>query len=143
MLVDPGTVIQGIEPSPNPNIVIVPDVCGMLGGDALQLMEQVGLNFEYDESRNEEPLTGSEPAAGEEVEPGTTVEGVFGNNPSPEGVVVPDLAGMSGSDASVALGNIGLYLDYDTNDPNLALVGTEPAAGETVEAGTTVEALYN
>ena len=141
-LVDPGFVVEGTEPDPEPTTVAVPNVVGMTGDDALGVINDAGLKFKYDESRGSEELTATKPAAGTEVKPGSMVEGIFPDRPQPATVEIPDLSGMKGKDAAAALKDLGLVLDYDKKNPNMEVMSTDPDAGTTVDAGTKVEAIY-
>ena len=142
-MVDPGTVIEGTEPTPQPTTVTVPDIVGMTGDDALKACQDLGLGLKYDESRGNEKLSDQKPKAGTEVDPGTVIEGIFPKAPKPQQVTVPDLSGMSGKDAAAALDDLGLVLDYDEDDPDAKLSGTDPDAGTKADLGMTVKALYD
>ena len=122
-------------------LIAVPDVAGMNGVDARAAFDLVGLTLDYDVRQPERILSGTNPAAGTLVDPSTIVEATY-DDPVPETVDVPDVAGMTGTDANDAMNAAGLQLSYDTDDPDRTLTGTDPAAGTTVQKGSTVNAVY-
>ncbi len=141
---EPGTEVdQGSKVSftlqHHVSLVAVPDVSGMTGAEAAAECKQSSLELDYDTDNPDKELSGTDPAAGTMVDVGTTVEAVY----APDTVEVPDVAGMSGTDASAACDQVGLVLDYDTDNPDKELSGTDPAAGTEVDLGSTVTATYD
>lgn len=76
-LVDFGTMITAKYEDPKPITVAVPDVAGMNGPDALNAMEEVGLDLDFNVRQPDDLLVGTEPAAGTEVEVGTMVLAIY------------------------------------------------------------------
>ena len=78
----------------------------------------------------------TEPAAGAEVERGSTV--VIEVSKGPDRVPVPDLAGKTLPEAQAALTAAGLELGQDCCASNGRVVGSDPAAGAQVRRGSAV-----
>ena len=162
---DPGTVVaqdprQGeevgrgstvtITVAVEPDLVVVPDLSGMtvseaetaLGDADLELGSRLSeASSEFDIDR----VVRSVPASGEEVEPGSAVD-IFLST-GPEMVTVPDVSTgcLSTGAARQVLRDAGLELASGSPAPSIPecpnpnrIVGQEPLAGETVEAGSTV-----
>jgi eukaryotic-like serine/threonine-protein kinase len=128
--------------------VIVPNVVGETQADAEAELEELGL--EVDVRRREidpeesEPGTvvQQDPGQGEEVGRGSTVEIVVAVEP--DTVVVPDLEGLTVSQAQAALREAELELGSqipeasDTIDVDL-VIGSDPPVDDEVEPGTRVD----
>ena len=56
----------------------------------------------------------------------------------PQPIVIPDVGGDSVADAQAALEAAGLVVDGVEGPPNGVVTGTDPAAGLTVDRGTSV-----
>ena len=143
-LVDPGFVVEGTEPDPEPQptTVQVPDLVGMTGDDARACCEDLGLKFKYDKKRGGDTVSGQKPDAGTEVDAGTTIEAYFPDKPKDDEVQVPDVTGMTGDDAADAMEDAGLKLKYNQDHPEAVLSDTDPTAGTSVKEGSTVKAIY-
>jgi serine/threonine-protein kinase len=82
----------------------------------------------------------SEPAAGTSLDPGSTVTIVVSTGP--ELVAVPDVSGLSETDAVAALEDAGFSVDVQSENsfdvPESGVIRTEPAADESRPRGSTV-----
>ncbi len=133
-----------------PDTVQVPELAGMTVSEAQQELETNDLtlgspipaaSIEFAEGE----VIRSEPASGEEVEPGRAID-VFVST-GPETVIVPDVSTgcLSLGGANKILREAGLVRAVgdaqpstpDCPNPN-RIIGQDPLAGETVEAGSTV-----
>ncbi len=164
--VEPGTSVDyvvslGVEPTPTPSPtpapVAVPDLAGAVEADALSQLLDAGLQpgtrtEAFDAAVPTGAVIGSDPAAGTEVEPGTSVDYVVSlgveptptPSPTPAPVAVPDLAGAVEADALSQLLDAGLQPGtrteaFDAAVPTGAVIGSDPAAGTEVEPGTSVD----
>ena len=137
-----GTVVkvvvsQGAKPAEK---VQVPYVMTATLDEAIAALNSAGLKYRYS-GDDDGTVVAMDPAAGTEVEVGTTVNLTLER--ASELVAVPDVSGMMGSDARAACDLVGLTLDYDVRHPDRVVDYTEPAAGTMVEAGSFIEAGYN
>ncbi len=164
--VEHGTTIDyvvslGVEPTPTPSPtpapVAVPDLTGVAEADALnQLLDadlQPGTRTDaFDGAIPTGAVIGTDPAAGTEVEHGTTIDYVVSlgveptptPSPTPAPVAVPDLTGVAEADALNQLLDADLQPGtrtdaFDGAIPTGAVIGTDPAAGTEVEHGTTID----
>ena len=119
--------------------VVVPDILTYTLSDATSALESAGLSYRYG-GDEDGTVVAVDPAVGTEVEVGSSV--AFTLQKQVKTVSVPDVSGMSGFDADDAMDDAGLVLDYDSNQPDKALSGTNPAAGTVVEVGSTVVGEY-
>ena len=140
------TLTVGVAPPP----VVVPDLAGMTVSDAQDELETNDLDLgsqipEASTEFAEGEVIRSEPASGEEVEPETVVDVVVSTGP--ETVIVPDVSTgcLSRGGANKILRDAGLVLAFGSPVPSnpecpntSRIVGQEPLAGETVEAGSVV-----
>ena len=135
--------------------VSVPDVTGMSVADSSEAVADAGLALgTVTEQSSDEVAAGlvisQTPTAGDEVGAASTVMLVVSTGP--ESVEVPDVIGMSPTEAATALEAAGLVADDyvvkgpTDEDANNAEVGQiyrqTPSAGTQVETGTTVEIRY-
>jgi beta-lactam-binding protein with PASTA domain len=142
-------VSSGSEPSaePTPETVQVPDLAGVPADDAVNQLLDVGLEpgdrtDAYDAEVAGGAVIGTSPAAGAEVEPGTSVDYTVSLGVEP--VIVPDLRGVPADDAVNQLLDVGLEpgdrrLRFNDNVPEGLVIRTDPAAGAEVAPGTPVE----
>lgn len=130
------TVSLGVKPVEK---VKVPDIMTYTLDDAEQALKSAGLAYTYS-GDPDGTVDAVDPAPGTEVEVGSTVK--FTLQQARMLVNVPDVAGMSGTDALSAMQQVGLDLDYDADNPDRVLSGTNPSAGALVDLGTTVQAVY-
>ncbi|MFN8517973.1 MAG: PASTA domain-containing protein [Chloroflexota bacterium] len=162
----PGTTVDyvvslGVEPTPTPEPtpapVAVPDLRGVAEADALNQLLDLGLQpGERSERFHDSVAAGAvirtDPEAGTELPPGTTVDYVVSlgveptptPEPTPAPVAVPDLRGVAESDAVSQLLDLGLQPGerseaFDAEVAPGAVVGTDPSAGEELPPGTTVD----
>lgn len=136
-----GTVVTlqiSLGPQP-PEQVTVPDIMTYTLEDAEAALDSAGLAYRYT-GDEDGTVVSMDPAAGTEVDAGSTV--TFSLQHASTLVAVPDVAGMTGDDAFNAMDAAGLDLDYDTDNPDKTLQGTNPAAGTQVDIGSVVEAVY-
>ena len=144
--VDPNTTVT-FNLSQGEEEVTVPDLSGMTFDDARQQLLDLKLGVDQLNDYSNDVPAGN--VISQSVDPGTkvvvgttvTLDVSLGAQPSGP-VTVPDVSGMSGTDASAAMGDAGLTLDYDVRNPDRVLSGTDPQAGTQVDAGTIVEAQY-
>ena len=159
---EPGVVIEQSPPagvrigsgaavnlvvSSGPETVIVPEVLNETERDATSILNDVDLrvrvNEEYSESITEGLVVRTDPPAGSQATVGDTVLLVISRGPAP--VQVPDLLGMTEDQARQALIDRGLVPNVSNATQPVAdpaqdgrVVGQVPAAGQTVNKGTTV-----
>jgi serine/threonine-protein kinase len=141
------TIFVAVEP----DTVAVPDLEGLTVSQAQSALSDEGLTLgsQLQEPSNEIPsgqIVRSEPAAGEEVEPGTAVDVVVSTGP--EMVEVPDVSSacLSIGAARQALTAAGLVLEVGEPVPSnpeqcpnpSRILAQDPAPGTVVEAGSTV-----
>ena len=120
-------------------MVEVPDILTYTLSDAESALESAGLEYRYG-GDEDGTVVSVDPAVGTEVEVGSSV--AFTLQKQVKTVSVPDVKGMTGSEADKAMSDVGLELDYDTSQAGKTLSGTNPAAGTVVEEGSTVVAEY-
>jgi eukaryotic-like serine/threonine-protein kinase len=145
--VPPETLVELVV-SKGPAPRIVPDVVGVAGGAARTAIEQIQLVFaEEPQEFNDDVPLGSvirqDPAAGVEVERGTTVTVVISRGV--DLVRFPDLSGAATyEDAAVLLLDAGFeprlrFGDAQGAIRDVAIDGEEPEVGETFRRGTVVD----
>lgn len=145
---DPGTPVDLVV-SAGPAAIEIPDVSGSSSNQAIIELTRAGFtNIETVEEFSPTVLEGfvieTNPAAGQVVPTEATITVVVSQGPEP--VPVPDLEGMSQSEAQAALTPLGLTLvvSGDTVEVPLSsgLVGNvaeqDPTAGTVVEVGDTI-----
>jgi beta-lactam-binding protein with PASTA domain len=147
-MVDAGATVNiVVSTGPDaPATVKVPDVAGKTADEGQQALEAEG--FVVD--RQDKPSTDVEaglvietaPAAGTEAAAGDTVTMYVSTGA--EGVVVPNLVGLSQDEATKAAEAVGLTVafveDAKNPDPDGIVVSQDPAAGTAVDAGSEVKA---
>jgi beta-lactam-binding protein with PASTA domain len=124
--------------------VPVPDVTGQAAADAQAALEGDGFVVTSTEQSSDDVEAGlvisTNPSAGTEVAPGTSVEMFVSSGPGE--VIVPDILGMDPAEATAAVEAVGLTIsvveDPDNPDPDGVVVIQDPTAGTTVEGGSEV-----
>jgi serine/threonine-protein kinase len=130
--------------SSGPEQVEVPDVTGLSRDSAEDLLVKAGLEVAVEEQESEEPeddVISQNPAAGSEVDRGTTV--TITVSTGIETVSVPDVTGLSRRDAIDQLRSVGLTAsprEVDVSDPTEdgQVIDQRPAAGIEIEKGKSV-----
>jgi eukaryotic-like serine/threonine-protein kinase len=141
--VDRGERIQ-LFVSSGPEQIEVPDVTGLSRDSAEDLLTKAGLEPAVEEKESEEPeddVISQNPAAGTEVDRGSTV--TITVSTGIEKVSVPNVVGLSRRDAVSQLREVGLVAaprEVDVTDPSQDGVVTDqrPAAGIEIEKGKQV-----
>ena len=146
--VDAGsTVTIAVSTGPEaPATIPVPDVVGLAEADARAALEAEGFVVTTSEQVSDEIEAGlvieTNPSAGTEVAPETTVDMAISTGP--EDVEVPEFIGMTQAEATELAEEFGLTIAFvnDPNrpDPNGIVVDQMPEPGEMVEPGTEVTA---
>ncbi len=134
--------------SSGPEMIEMPDLTGMTQSDALGEINRSGLERgEITHQESDEPqgtVLSTDPAAGEEVEPGTPVNLVVAKASSR--IQVPNFSGMTQDQVSEQLAELGLTLDAQTQETDQAAPGTaisqSPEAGAEIERGGTVTVTF-
>ena len=142
-VVDRGERVQ-LFVSSGPEQVEVPDVTGLSRDSAENLLTGAGLEVAIQERESEEPeddVISQDPAAGSQVDRGATV--TITVSTGIEKVSVPNVVGLSRSDAIAQLKSAGLTAEpreTDVTDPAQDGVVTDqrPAAGVEIEKGKSV-----
>ena len=124
----------------------VPDVVGWQENDAVAALEEAGFTVEIEEEPSPEVergfVTGTDPAAGSMLRPGTTV--TLSVSSGPEITDVPDLTGLTAQEAQEALDEAGLLLNSQVNEERSdsveagQVLSQNPAAGSQISKGTQV-----
>jgi eukaryotic-like serine/threonine-protein kinase len=141
--VDRGERIQ-LFVSSGPEQVEVPDVTGLSRDSAEDLLTKAGLEPAVEEKESEEPeddVISQNPAAGTEVDRGSTV--TITVSTGIETVSVPNVVGLSRRDAVDQLREVGLVAaprETDVTDPSQdgVTIDQRPAAGIEIEKGKQV-----
>ncbi len=135
-------VSQGIEQ------VTVPDVTGMSAEDAKRVIKEKGLvpsaassdSSEYSDTIAKGSVVKTNPAAGQKVEKGATVEYVI--SLGTEGTEVPNVVGKREGEAVATLNNVDFNVttDYASSDTVAEglVISQNPGAGKTLKPGETV-----
>lgn len=137
-------ISAGPETGPDEALLTVPEVVGLPSSEALVVLAQSGLRWvEVTEVSESVPAGGvirTEPAAGAGLEAGSTVRVVISEGPG--FLVVPDVRGLSSSEAQVILSEAGLGwvegTEVSDSVPAGGVIRTEPAAGESIAADSPV-----
>jgi beta-lactam-binding protein with PASTA domain len=143
--VDPGSTVTMIV-STGPATIPVPDVVGQTAADAQAALEGEGFVVTTSEQASDDVEEGlvisTNPGAGIEVAPGTTVDMAVSSGP--EDVVVPEFIGLSIDEATTLAEEVGLEItfveDPDAPDPDGIVVDQTPEPGEMAEFGSEVVA---
>jgi serine/threonine-protein kinase len=130
--------------SSGPEQVEVPDVTGLSRDSAEDLLSEAGLEVAVEERESEEPeddVISQDPAAGTEVDRGTTV--TITVSTGIETVSVPNVVGLSRRDAIDQLRSVGLTAsprEVDVTDASQdgVVIDQRPAAGIEIEKGKQV-----
>jgi serine/threonine-protein kinase len=130
--------------SSGPEQVEVPDVTGLSRDSAEDLLSDAGLEVAVEQRESEEPeddVISQDPAAGTEVDRGSTV--TITVSTGIETVSVPNVVGLSRRDAIAQLRDVGLTAsprEVDVTDASQDGVVTDqrPAAGIEIEEGKSV-----
>jgi serine/threonine-protein kinase len=126
-----------------PGQVAVPDVRGLSQADARQRLTDAGLQ-PGDVQRTNDPnvaqdaVVGTDPAAGSQVAPGTTVTLIVSSG----AVEVPAVEGQQVNDAIAAIQDAGLRVEQigqPSNEPAGTVIDQNPPPGDLVPAGSTVQ----
>ena len=91
---------------------------------------------DYSETVPEGEVIGTSPGGGSQVPRDSEVVVIVSLGPQP--IVIPDVSGDSVSDAQATLEAAGLVVDGVEGPPNGVVTGTDPAAGLTVDRGTSI-----
>ena len=138
-----------------PGLMVVPDVVGLPGSEALSVLAQSGLRWvETIESSETVPagqVIRTEPGAGGGIAATDQVVVVISasTEPAPEVglVVVPNVVGLPSSEALVVLAQSGLrwveVREVSESVPAGGVIRTEPGAGERVESGGQVSVVIS
>jgi eukaryotic-like serine/threonine-protein kinase len=130
--------------SSGPEQVDVPDVTGLSRDSAEDLLSEAGLEVAVEQRESEEPeddVISQDPAAGTEVDRGSTV--TIAVSTGIEKVSVPNVVGLSRRDAIAQLREVGLTAaprEVDVTDASQDGVVTDqrPGAGIEIEKGKAV-----
>ncbi|WP_304452518.1 Stk1 family PASTA domain-containing Ser/Thr kinase [Nocardiopsis sp. YSL2] len=131
--------------STGPGAVEIPDVAGQSQAEATATLNDAGFANVIPEERpsndvDQGTAIGTDPGAGESAAPDAEI--TLNISSGPEQVQIPDLLGMTREDAEAALSQEGLTASFqdqeDANAPAGTVISQAPAAGQSVNAGTTV-----
>ncbi len=133
--------------SDGPEIIVLPDVTEIPERDAISELTDLGLRFtvneEFSNSVPEGVVIRTDPVAGTEVVSGDTILIVVSLGPTP--VTVPNLSGLTQSQAKSALDAVGLVLRVSASTQPVAdasqdglVVDQVPSEGTTAKRGDTV-----
>jgi eukaryotic-like serine/threonine-protein kinase len=124
--------------------VAVPSLSGLSGDAAMAQLAQLGLTGKQATvpgSAPEGTVVAQSPAAGTTVDTGSEVNFNVSDATKTEKVSMPNLIGLSRSDAQAQLDQLGLaYTVYvvPSNEPVGIVIAQSPAGGNPVDAGATV-----
>ncbi len=130
-----------------PVLQAVPTVEGMTQDEAANAIFAADLRPQFDEDFSDSVDPGlvidSDPGAGEEVEPGSTVNVTISEGPS-EAIIPENIIGMTESSARDALSSAGLSGGAVTQEnsatvPADRVISTSPGAGESVPIGSDID----
>jgi len=130
--------------STGPEVIELPDLTGMSERDAVAQLTELGLKFsvneEFDETVTFGDVIRTEPPAGSQVLSGDTILLIVSKGPEP--IEVPNLLGLSETEAQSVLDQSGLVLNVSAStqpvvDPiqDGLIVDQIPGAGSTAVAG--------
>lgn len=123
--------------SDGPAGIDVPDLSGLQGGEAVKLLQTIGLigvpEAVYDEAVRPGEVVGSVPATGARAAPGATVTVRVSQGPAPR--TVPEIVGKSVGEAAVELARADLAVgeiqqQYTPDQIPGLVVSSTPAQGE-------------
>ena len=143
--VDLGSTVTMIV-STGPSTIPVPDVVGQAAADAQAALEGEGFVVTITEQASDDVEEGlvisTNPVAGTEVAPGTTVD--MEVSTGPEDVEVPEFIGLTIDEATALAEEVGLTItfveDPDAPDSDGIVVDQTPEPGEMAEFGSEVVA---
>ncbi len=126
--------------------VAVPGVVGMSSVHARQAIASAGLiahvTRAYSTSIAKDLVISQAPAAGAEVDPGSAVTISVSRGPQTTVVTLPDLVGMTRSDAANQIASLGLTAQianaYSSSVATGTISGQTPTAGQALAPGTAV-----
>lgn len=143
--VAPGSAVS-FEVSKGPEPVDVPDVVGMTEADAQAAIENAGLivgnvDHAYSDTVPDGQVSSQDPASDRTALPGTPVKLVVSDGPEP--VNVPNVVGMTESEAQTAIDAVGVTVgtvDYAFSDTVAKdhVISQNPVADTSVLPGTAV-----
>lgn len=124
----------------------VPDVVGYEDSQATTMLEEAGLKvthgYAYDDKVEKDHVISSDPVYGTEVEEGSTVKIIVSNGKEQKSVVVPNLEGMSESDAAAKLTELNLVgnpsYEYSDTVKEGEVISQDPAVNTEVDEQSTV-----
>lgn len=129
--------------SKGPRPRTIPDglaAAGLSYEDVAERLREVQLvpvaGEDYSETVPEGEVIGTSPGGGSQVPRDSEVVVIVSLGPQP--IVIPDVSGDSVSDAQATLEAAGLVVDGVEGPPNGVVTGTDPAAGLTVDRGTSI-----
>lgn len=133
--------------------ISVPDVAGADPQSASATLQQSELTLgsesssEYSDEYAEGTIIRTEPAAGEQVEKGTTVNYVLSKGKKTETVEVPSLSGLTRSQAESKLSSMGLVANvtevYDSTVTKGYVISQSVTPGSQIEKGKTVDVVVS
>jgi eukaryotic-like serine/threonine-protein kinase len=132
-----------------PSSVEVPRLYGNTSAQAKSLLQQTGLklgsqNRDYSDEVAEGSIFYQDPAAGQDVEPGTAVNVTV--SLGPEQVKVPEVYGLSVAAAQTTLSNAGLNstpVEVAGDEAAGTALSTDPGVGALLDPGSTVTLYYS
>ena len=140
--VDEGSTVI-LTVSSGPAVVEVPDVTGKSEKDATESLDdaglEVGTRLGFSEDIPEGRVVATEPAAGTQIQTGTTVTLIISKGSN--AVDVPDVVGLDDQAALNALESAelaGTIVQRDDDAPQGEVVAQAPAAGKSLKRGSTV-----
>ncbi|MGN0395427.1 MAG: Stk1 family PASTA domain-containing Ser/Thr kinase [Coprococcus sp.] len=124
----------------------VPDVRNYTDEQAVTLLKEAGLEvthaYEYDDTVEKDHVISQDPAGGSEVAQGTTIKITVSNGKETVIATVPDVVGMSESDAADAISAAKLVgaptYDFSDDVPAGEVISQDPAVNTQLEEGSTV-----
>jgi beta-lactam-binding protein with PASTA domain len=145
ILIAAGLIAWGVLANKS-TAVAVPDVSGKSVEAAAQELEAAGFTVGdqtkvYSETVDEGLVVGTDPSANTKAEPGTAVDLMVSQGT--QQMEVPDLSGMTASEAQAALKQAGLTAKAGTSQNSDTVekdhvLSQDPVAGTMVDAGSTV-----
>jgi len=139
-------LLKLLGPSTAATTVTIPDLRGHEVADAQSTLADLGLKLDQETVADDQIaaglVSGTDPAAGTEVEPGATVTILVSGGPA--NVEVPGLVGLTRADAEVQLANAGLVPGVITFEqspvvPEGQVMAQDPASGTLVSEGAEVD----